>query len=117
MRSLIKSPPAKLIPLLGAALMLACSGDPPPAPVTRMSATVGEVVTIALETTGYGHFEDPSISEPIVQLVSSTSARTEGGETLRQVYRFAVVASGLTEIRFGHTWSSQDTVVEITVSR
>jgi hypothetical protein len=106
---------ARTLLLLAAALALACS-ESHPDKVKQMSTNVGHTVTVTLETTGYGHFEDPVVSQPIVQFLDSSSGPGAGKVTLLQVYRFAASAPGLTEIRFHHTAFPVDTVVELSVS-
>jgi len=106
---------AKLILIAGAVLMLACSDEPAVIPVTEVPTTVGQKVTVTLQTFGHGRFEDPVTSSPVVRLVESSVVPSQGTETLRQVYRFEALVKGRAEIHFPHT-VMRDAIVAVIVS-
>jgi hypothetical protein len=84
----------------------------------HVSATVGQVIVVTLQTIGGGHYDTPQVSTRAVRFESAMDApprqQNPGGPT--QVYRFIAAAEGEAQIRIPHTDSNATVTFTIQVS-
>jgi hypothetical protein len=83
----------------------------------RVSAKVGQLIVICLQTIGGGHYDTPQISSKVIRFDGAVfpTKQNPGGPT--QVYHFSATAEGEAQISIPHTGSNPTVNLTIQVKK